>query len=159
MTSLRRLLIVLGLVLGVVAMAGSRAEAGRHDDGAPPSAIGERTMRDAIASAMAQATPAPAPRGSRTRRLAVRGALIGAAAGAALTIFAASAEGSNEGGGFCGQCMLEWGAIVIPISAGAGAGIGAIVGAALPSRRPGLPVAPQERSIGRRRGVAFAVRF
>jgi hypothetical protein len=159
MISLPRLLPMIGLVLGVVAMAGSQAEAGGREDGAPPPVVGEGTMRHAIASAVAQATPAQAPRGSRVRRLAVRGALIGAAAGAALTIFAAAAEGENEGGGFCGQCMLEWGAIVIPVSAGVGAGVGAIVGAALPSRQPGLPVAPPERSLGRRRGVSFAVRF
>jgi hypothetical protein len=160
MISLPRLLPMIGLVLGVVAIAGSQAEAGGREDGAPPPVVGEGTMRHAIAAALAQATPAPAPpRGSRVRRLAVRGALIGAAAGAALTIFAAAAEGENEGGGFCGQCMLEWGAIVIPVSAGVGAGVGAIVGAALPSRQPGLPLAPPERSLGRRRGVSFAVRF
>jgi hypothetical protein len=158
MTSLPRWLPILGLTLGVVTIAGSPAAAASDTD-VPPS-VGAWTMQGAIAAAVAQATPAAAPaRGSRTRRFAVRGALIGAGAGAALTIFAAAAEGENEGGGFCGQCLLEWGAIVIPISAGVGAGVGAIVGVALPSRQPGFPLAPRERSSGRRRGIAFAVRF
>jgi hypothetical protein len=159
MISLPRLLPMIGLVLGVVAMAGSQAEAGGREDGAPPPVVGEGTMRHAIAAALAQATPAPAPpRGSRTRRGAVRGALIGAGAGAAVGIIAAAARGNNEGGSICGVCALQWGGGGAAIGAGIGAGVGAAIGAGAPSRQPGMPLAP-DRSLGRRRGVAFAVRF
>jgi hypothetical protein len=110
---------------------------------------------------MVQVAPphtAPAPGSGRVRRAAVRGALIGAGAGAAVAILAAIAYGRNEGGGICGACAFQWGPIGIGTGAGIGAGIGALIGAAAPSRQPGLwPPAAPPRS--RRRGIAFALRF
>src|SRR5688500_5496428 len=106
---------------------------------------------------VAQAAPpasAPAPRTDRVRRGAVRGALIGAGAGAGVTILAAVAYGRNEGGGICGACAWQWGAVGVGAGAGIGAGVGALIGSAAPSRQPG-PWSPP----GRRRGIAFAVRF
>jgi hypothetical protein len=120
-------------------------------DGAAEIRISPAAMEPA---AGAQAAPAPAPRGDRVRRGAVRGALIGAGAGAVVTILAAVAYGRNEGGGICGACAWQWGALGIGAGAGIGAGVGALIGSATPSRQPGLWPPP-----GRRRGIAFAVRF
>jgi hypothetical protein len=75
-----------------------------------------------------------------------------------VTILAAAAYGRNEGGGICGACALRWGAVAIGAGAGIGAGIGALIGAATPNRQHGLWPPPAALP-GRRRGVAFVVRF
>jgi hypothetical protein len=130
-----------------IAATGAVADAAAASGAAAPTAavvpVGPRMLdatAAAVIAALAQdpAPAAPAPSRKRSaRRGALRGVLIGAGAGAALTVFAAAAEGENEGGGFCVQCLVEWGTIVIPISAGVGAGIGAAIGVMLPARQPG----------------------
>ncbi len=152
-----RALSVLVVTLIAGTAAPSAVAAGGDDRTTPERAGGG--VRRAVASAVAQATPAPAPDRKRSaRRGAIRGALIGAGAGTALTIVAASAYGENEGGGFCVQCLVEWGAIVIPVSAGVGAGIGAIVGVALPNRQPG-PWTPGPAPRRRAAAVGVSLRF
>jgi hypothetical protein len=164
--------------LWVVAMFGLGVRAGAAETRVPPAR--SATSLDAAAQAMVGALsdprvglwmpamvpaapaparpPAPAPRTGRVRRAAVRGALIGAGAAAAVTILAAVAYGRNEGGGICGACAWQWGAIGIGAGAGIGAGIGALVGAAAPSRKPGVWPPPSPPP-GRRPGLAFAIRF
>lgn len=155
----RRALVTL-VVTAATGVATGAADAAPGPDvsvGAPRPAAWADVVAHATAVALAQPAPEPARR-SRVGRSALRGLLIGAAAGAALTIFAAQAEGENEGGSFCGQCVLEWGAIIVPVSAGVGAGIGALVGVALPSRQPG-PWTPGARPGRRGAGVGLAFRF
>ena len=52
------------------------------------------------------------------------GALIGAGAALGVTAWAASTYGENEGGRFCGRCMVQWSVVTVPIGAAVGAGIG-----------------------------------
>jgi hypothetical protein len=120
------------------------------------------TATEAVVAALAQdPTPtAPAPDRKRgARRGAIRGALIGAGVGAGAAIAFAAAYGNNEGGGFCGACLVTWGSAVVGAGAAIGAGVGAAIGASAPSRQPGSPLAPSDRALGRRRSVAFTVRF
>jgi hypothetical protein len=56
-------------------------------------------------------------------RMAVAG-LSGALAGFGLAAVAAARYGGNEGGRFCGGCLVEWSTVTVPV----GAGIGALVG-------------------------------
>jgi hypothetical protein len=126
----------------------------------PATAIPLPAAALATTSPAAQASPGQSGSGSgtgRVRRAAVRGALIGAGAAAAVTILAAAAYGRNEGGGICGACALQWGSVAIGAGAGIGAGIGALIGAAAPSRQPGAW--PPAVLPGRRRGIALVVRF
>jgi hypothetical protein len=70
------------------------------------------------------------------------GAAIGAAGAFAVTAWAASRYGDNEGGSFCSGCLAQWGAIAVP----AGAGIGAAIGLAIEqARRTTLLTAPRPR--------------
>jgi hypothetical protein len=115
----------------------------------------------AAAFAAAQQTVPDAPMKKRKNPVLI-GALIGGAAAAALTAWAANAYGHNEGGSFCGACFAQWGAIAIPAGAGIGAGIGVAVRAASPDQRPGPypPVAGSGRTLpGRRQELAVTFRF
>jgi hypothetical protein len=55
------------------------------------------------------------------------GALIGAAAGIVVTSLAANSYGNNEGGRFCNACFVQWGAGIVPASAGIGVAVGAVI--------------------------------
>jgi hypothetical protein len=92
------------------------------------------------------------------------GAAIGAAGAFAVTAWAASSYGENEGGSFCSGCLAQWGAIAVP----AGAGIGAAIGLAIErARRTTLLIAPRPRRtvdliplVGRSgAGVVLSARF
>lgn len=52
------------------------------------------------------------------------GALIGAAGALAITAAAAAEYGNNEGGRFCGPCLVQWSAFTVPVGAAIGAAIG-----------------------------------
>jgi hypothetical protein len=70
------------------------------------------------------------------------GAVIGGAGALAVTAWAASSYGENEGGSFCTGCLAQWSVISVPV----GAGIGAAIGLAIErSRRTTLFVAPRPR--------------
>lgn len=57
--------------------------------------------------------------------------LAGVIAATSATAWAAQSYGENEGGKFCTNCFVQWGAVAIP----AGAGIGALVGLAIDAAR------------------------
>ena len=96
-------------------------------------------------------------------RQPVWGAILGAAAGIAVTAAAASAYGENEGGDFCASCMVQWSTIAVPV----GAGLGAAIGFALRGGEKTLYVAPGSRASLRvmpilsegRAGVRLTARF
>ena len=122
----------------------------------PPGA--RRTLQEAVASAVAQAPPAPSRKRS-AKRGAVRGALIGAAVGAGAAVGFAAAYGNNEGGGLCVACLATWGLAVTGAGTAIGASVGAAIGAAAPSRQPGAWPPAGARPPGPRRDAAFTVRF
>ena len=74
---------------------------------------------------VARADQSAAPRPARSRgRGVVIGALVGAGAALVVTGVAAARYGENEGGKFCGVCMVQWSAFTVPVGAVIGAGIG-----------------------------------
>ena len=92
------------------------------------------------------------------------GAAIGAASALAVTAWAASSYGENEGGRFCSGCLIQWGALSVPAGAGIGLGIGfaidkvrhSTVFTPLPGRRSvvALPVVSRGRA-----GLLVSARF
>ena len=114
----------------------------------------------AAALAAAQETPLAGPPARKRKDPAVIGAIIGGVAAAALVGGAAAAYGANEGGSFCGACLIQWGIIAVPAGIGIGAGIGWVVHAASPDQRPGFtpPANPTGRgTTGRRRQVGVTL--
>jgi hypothetical protein len=96
-------------------------------------------------------------------RMAVS-ALGGALAGFGLAAVAAARYGGNEGGRFCGGCLVEWSTVTVPVGAGIGALIGFVIDKssvrtvyAADSRASALSIAPivSRRTFG---GVA-SIRF
>jgi hypothetical protein len=126
-----------------------------------PDAPDARPLTTA-AAAIAGATPlADAPARKRRNTIAL-GAVIGAAGAAAVTAWAASSYGENEGGRFCVACFAQWSAIAVPVGAAAGAGVGwALKASAAPSRQPGLlPSAASGRvAPPRRKELAVTLTF
>jgi hypothetical protein len=59
--------------------------------------------------------------------LMVMSGLVGAGTAFTVTAIAAASYGSNEGGRFCGGCLVEWSTLTVPV----GAGVGALVGLAI----------------------------
>jgi hypothetical protein len=92
------------------------------------------------------------------------GAAIGAASAFGLTAAAAKSYGDNEGGRFCGACLLQWSVISVPAGAGIGFGVGFAIDRL---RRSTVFVAPvRHRSVAalplvsrRGAGMLISVRF
>jgi hypothetical protein len=72
------------------------------------------------------------------------GAVLGAGAGLVLAASFASAYGENEGGHFCGACVVVAGAGLIPGGAGIGLGVGALIDQ---TNRRTVFIAPRSPSI------------
>lgn len=105
------------------------------------------------------------------RRIRRRGAsampiagLTGALAGFGFAAFGASAYGMNEGGGFCGGCLVQWSVVTVPMGAAAGALIGFAIDLsarrtvfASAGRRSSVLIAPivSPRAVGATALVAF----
>lgn len=69
--------------------------------------------------------------------------LAGALTGLGITAAAAVAYGTNEGGGMCGGCLVEWSTRTVPI----GAAIGTLIGFGIDlSTRRSVFVAPRKHS-------------
>lgn len=113
-----------------------------------PSPSGAPLMRQSPAPATT-AQQRPRPRG----RAIVIGALIGAGTALALTGAAAARYGENEGGEFCGACMVQWSVVTVPV----GAGIGAGIGYGIERSRRSIVAAPMFSR--RSAGVVIAARF
>src|SRR5438128_12258049 len=107
MSRLRNLVLALGCVALAVGAAATPAIAQVAERQAVPPGP-HRTLRQAVAAAVAQAPPAPARKHS-AKRAAVIGGVIGAGAGAALAVWYATTYGHNEGDGICGACLATWG--------------------------------------------------
>jgi hypothetical protein len=92
----------------------------------PPAAAQDSAPASGpIAAAVRRTGPLPSsPSGPPSRKGGLIGAAIGAAGAAAVTYWAASTYGENEGGQFCDRCFWTWGAWTMP----AGALVGALVG-------------------------------
>ena len=66
----------------------------------------------------------PQPRAGSGGGAAMKGAWIGAGAALAMTALAAARYGENEGGRFCGTCLVQWSVLTVPVGALVGAGVG-----------------------------------
>lgn len=102
----------LAVMIGCVLMAPAAAHAQR----APSSGLFAPALTRDATAAQPQAQ-------SRSHAVAI-GAVIGAGAALGLTAMAAARYGENEGGKFCGVCMVQWSVVSVPVGAGIGAAVG-----------------------------------
>lgn len=104
----------LAVMIGCVLMAPAAAHAQRAPSSGLLAPVLTRDVTATAAQPQAQ---------SRSHAVAI-GAVIGAGAALGLTAMAAAKYGENEGGKFCGVCMVQWSVVSVPVGAGIGAAVG-----------------------------------
>ena len=147
--SIRSRTIVLPVLICGLLMVPVQAQAQRAFASGLPEPSG---LLEPVTAAEASQNAQAQPKRSSSRAV-ITGALIGAGAALVFTGMAASRYGENEGGSFCGACMVQWSTFTVPIGAGIGAGIGWGIGRARRSVTA-VPIFSRKSA-----GVVIAARF